>query len=221
MQRSLTNRLWYKFIKTIVRIVGAVFYRIRAFGLQNIPAEGGVLAVCNHQSHLDPPLVGICSPRQMSFLARDTLFVGPFGKIIYSIGAIPIDREGAALSGIKESLKRLKQGDMLLLFPEGTRTNDGAIKAFRPGFTTLAVRSKSAILPVAIDGAFEAFPRSQKFPRPGRVRVYFGKPILPSEYANLDEKELIAEVERRVHECQAELKRTAIASQGGRTDGMP
>ena len=78
---------------------------------------------------------------------------------IQSLDAIPIDRDGLGLGGIKESLRRLKRGEMLLIFPEGRRTDDGEVADFRPGFTALAVRSKVAILPVAIEGAFAAWPR--------------------------------------------------------------
>jgi len=123
------------------------------------------------------------------------------------VDAIPIDREGIGLGGIKESLKRLKRGEMVLIFPEGTRSPDGEIHPFRPGFTALAVRSKAALLPVAIEGAFQAWPRWQKFPGLGRIRVHFGEPILPGEFAGRDERDLLAEVERRVRECQAALRR--------------
>ena len=81
--------------------------------------------------------------------------------------------------GIKESLKRLKRGEMVLIFPEGTRTRDGEIAPFRPGFTALAVRSNAAILPVAVEGAFQVWPRWKKFPGLGRIRVHYGEPILP------------------------------------------
>jgi 1-acyl-sn-glycerol-3-phosphate acyltransferase len=212
-QRSLLNRAWYRLVQRSVQLLAVVVYRVRYSGWHNIPAEGGVLVVSNHQSHLDPPLVGIGCPRQMNFMARETLFrFAPFGRLIYSIGAFPLDREGVGLGGIKEALKRLKRGEMVLIFPEGTRTRDGNIARFRPGFTTLAVRSKAAILPVAIDGAFEAFPRSSNWPGPGRIRVHFGKPILPVEYAGCDERELLIEVERRVHECQTQLKERKISS---------
>ena len=114
----------------------------------------------------------------------------PFGWFLKSIGAIPIDRDGIGLGGIKESLKLLKHGEMVLIFPEGTRTPDGEIAAFRPGFTTLAARSNAAILPVAIDGAYQAWPRTQKYPGLGRIRVHFGKPIPHAEIAGRDEREL-------------------------------
>ena len=190
------HRLWYELIKRSLQLVAVPVYHVRHSGRDNIPREGGVLMVSNHQSHLDPPLVGIGCPRPMNYLARETLFrFGPFGRLIYSVGAIPLDRDGVGLSGIKESLKRLKRGEMLLIFPEGTRTRDGEIARFRPGFTTLAVRSGAAILPVAIEGAFQAWPRRRRFPGPGRIRVHFGPPIVPAEFAGRDDRELLAEVE--------------------------
>ncbi len=95
--------------------------------------------VSNHQSHLDPPLVGMACHRHMNYIARETLFAfKPFAWLIHSINAIAIDREGLGLAGIKESLKRLKNGEMVLIFAEGTRTPDGEIKPFKPGITSLA-----------------------------------------------------------------------------------
>jgi len=208
MPRSLPSRLWYEFLKRVLQLAAILGYRVRHSGLHNIPVEGGVLVVSNHQSHFDPPLVGIGCPRRMNYVARDTLFrFAPFGRLLSSVDSIPIDREGIGLGGIKESLKRLKRGEMVLIFPEGTRSPDGEIHPFRPGFTALAVRSKAALLPVAIEGAFQAWPRWQKFPGLGRIRVHFGEPILPGEFAGRDERDLLAEVERRVRECQAALRR--------------
>ena len=115
--------------------------------------------------------------RRMNYLARDTLFTfPPFRWLIHSVDAIPIDREGLGLSGVKESLRRLKRGEMVVVFPEGTRTRDGEIGRFRPGFTALASRSGAAILPVAIEGAFAAWPRWQPFPGRGRVLSAMGHP---------------------------------------------
>ena len=206
-QRSLLNRLWYRLIQCSLQLAAVLVYRVRYSGRRHIPSEGGVLVVSNHQSHLDPPLVGIGCPRLMNYLARDSLFhFAPFGRFIHSINAIPIDRKGIGLAGIKEALKRLKRGEMVLIFPEGTRSSDGEIAPFRPGFTTLAVRSKAAILPVAVDGAFQAFPRWRKFPGPGRIRVHYGTPMLPAELVGRDDRELAAEVERRVRECLAQLR---------------
>jgi 1-acyl-sn-glycerol-3-phosphate acyltransferase len=208
---SLLNRLHYQFWKSLIRGCSVPYFRIRYTGMKNVPLEGGILAVSNHQSHLDPPLVGAGCPRRMNYLARETLFHPPiFAKFIYSVGAFPLDREGVGLSGIKEALKRLKRGEIVLLFPEGTRTPDGEIHPFKPGFTTLAVRSKSAILPIAIEGAYRAWPKKAHFPRPRTVNIHYGSPILPQEYENLDERALVTLVETRVRECQAELRKRPI-----------
>ena len=206
-QRSLASRVWYRLLQRSLQLVAVVVYRVRYSGRRNIPCQGGVLVVSNHQSHFDPPLVGIGVPRPLNYLARDTLFrFAPFGWLIRTVNAFPIDREGVGLAGIKESLRRLKRGEMVLIFPEGTRTHNGRISPFRPGFTALAVRSKAAILPVAIDGAFEAFPRGRTWPGPGRIRVHFGVPLMPDEIAGRDERELLAEVERRVRACHAKIR---------------
>ena len=127
--------------------------------------------------------------------------------LIKSLDAIPIDRDGLGLNGLKESLRRLKRGEMVLIFPEGTRSRDGDVADFRPGFTVLAARAKAWILPVAIEGAFAAWPRWQKLPGLGRIHVHYGDPISPEEVVAREERELVAEVQRRVRECHAMLRR--------------
>jgi 1-acyl-sn-glycerol-3-phosphate acyltransferase len=208
MQRSFLSRIWYELLQRALQLMAVAVYRVRYVGRENIPAAGGVLVVSNHQSHFDPPLVGMGCPRRMNYLARDTLFgfFAPFRWLIHSLDAIPIDRDGIGLGGIKEAMKRLKRGEMVLIFPEGTRSRDGKMAPFRPGFTALAVRSGAAILPVAVEGAFHAWPRWRKFPGLGRIRVAFGKPISPAEILDCDERELMAEVERRVRECHGLLR---------------
>ncbi len=205
--RRLPNRLWYQFLRWLIYATGILAYGVRYRGCENIPKTGAVLVVSNHQSHFDPPLVGAGCWRRMNYLARQTLFrFAPLGWLIRSLDAIPIDRDGLGLTGIKESLRRLKRGEMVLIFPEGTRTSNGEIAPFRPGFTVLAARSKAWILPVAIEGAYDAWPRSQQFPGPGRIHVLFGEPIPPEEVASRDERDLMAEVERRVRQCHATLR---------------
>jgi 1-acyl-sn-glycerol-3-phosphate acyltransferase len=207
-QRSLGNHVWYQVCRRTIALACLIAYRLRFTGLKNIPQTGGVLIISNHQSHLDPPLVGVASRRRMNFVARKTLFAHKtMGRIIHSLGAIPIDRDGFGIGGIKETLRRLKAGEMVLIFPEGTRSHDGEIAAFRPGFTALAIRSKCSILPVAIDGAYDVWPRERRFPRlGGTIYVHFGEPITPEEIAAIGEDGLAAEIERRVRQCQAMLR---------------
>lgn len=199
-------RIWYRLSRFCVWLGAKLFFHIRHTGLENIPAEGAVVVAANHQSHLDPPLIGCGIPREASYVARDSLFTfRPFGALIWSLNAIPVDREGRAMEGIKETLRRLKRGDVMVLFPEGTRTPDGEVHSFKTGFVSMAKRSKAAIVPVAIAGAFEAWPRTQRLPHPRKVVVHFGPPIPPDEVAKTDEQELVAEVERRIRGCYAML----------------
>lgn len=203
MQTSpFAQRLWYRTCKCMVRALLSIMFRLRYSGAKNVPRSGGVLVVSNHQSHLDPPLVGAGCPRQMTFLARVTLFrFSPFGWLIHSLGAIPINREGSALSGIRATLQALQRGEVVLVFPEGTRSRDGDLGTFKPGLTLVARRAKVPILPVAVEGAYHAWPRSESTPRPGDVHVHYGPPILPEQIESCSDEELANLVEQRVREC--------------------
>lgn len=214
------GRFWHELFRFCVRLVWTFGYWVRYTGRQNIPLAGPVLVVSNHQSHFDPPLVGAGIPRQMNYVARRSLFTTPgFGWFIKWLGAIPIDREGGVM-GIRETLRRLKQGEMVLIFPEGTRSHDGRIGPFRPGFSALAFRTRAAVLPVAVEGAYQVWPRERKIPRLGVIHVHYCEPILPDELTQLDDETLIAEVRRRIIEAhQALRQRPLLARQARRMSG--
>jgi 1-acyl-sn-glycerol-3-phosphate acyltransferase len=175
-----------------------VWFRFDYFGRSCVPASGPVLLVSNHQSHLDPMLVGIACPRQMRALARHSLFFWPLSWLIRSLGAVPIDRGGSGLSGIKAVLRFLGDEETVLVFPEGTRTRDGTLQPLQGGFCALARRSGATIVPVSIDGAFAALPRGSSFPRPRPISLTFGKPIAPVEFAPLSDDELVQLVAARI-----------------------
>ena len=201
-QGSLLQRFWYRFAKSMVQIAVSILFRPRFTGRENIPASGGALLISNHQSHLDPPMVGVGCPRQLSFLARRTLFLSfPFGWLIESLGAIPIDRDGSALAGIRATMAALRNDQIVLLFPEGTRTRDGNVGSFKPGLAMLARRSGVPVIPAAIEGAFDAWPYKAPLPRPRTIHVHYGRPITPEEIRACSEKEFGELVERRVREC--------------------
>src|SRR5262245_55413992 len=206
-RRSLSKRLWFDFLRVFFRILGVALFRIRVFNRQFVPKSGGALVVSNHQSHLDPILVGMAFDRRLNFVARDTLFgFAPFRWLINSLDAIPIDREGIGLGGLKESLRRLKDGEMLLIFPEGTRTRDGSVGRIKPGFIALARRSKVPLLPLALDGAFDSFPRRSHFPRPAVIHIRFAAPRSPCEITKLDDAAPTAEVDRPIRACHAPIR---------------
>ncbi len=217
VQRSFAKRYWYAFLHVWCRLFFTVAYRIRVRGRHYEPREGGVLVLSNHQSHFDPMLVGLSCQRRLNFLARDTLFAfAPFRWLIRSLDAIPIDREGSGLSGLKETLRRLKRGEMVLVFPEGTRTRDGKVARLKPGFVALARRGRVPLLPLAIEGAYEAWPRRRSLPGLSQIQIQFGPPISIDEVKQLSDSELIAEVERRIRRCHMAAH---MALEGGRCLG--
>jgi 1-acyl-sn-glycerol-3-phosphate acyltransferase len=206
--RSFAQKIWYRVAKSMVRIFVSIAFRARYSGQANVPRKGGALLVANHQSHLDPPIIGAGCPRQMSYLARLTLFrFSPFGWLLQSVGGIPIDRDGSALAGIRATLEALQRGEMVLVFPEGTRSRDGDLGVFKPGLALVARRAKVPIVPAAIEGAFRAWPRAAALPQFRIVHVHYGTPLLPEQIASCSEEELAALVQQRVRQC-LELLRT-------------
>lgn len=189
---ELLHVFWYRFLQLITQILCTVFFQIRVFDRRNVSLEGGVLLVSNHQSYLDPVLVGVGLRRRLNFLARESLFrFGPFAWLIRSLNTIPIDREGLGLRGVKEALRRLRRGEVVVLFPEGTRTRDGSLGPLRPGFYAMVRRAKVPLVPVRIEGAFQAWPRGATAPRMHPIRVYYGIPLSAAEVRRLGEQAVL------------------------------
>lgn len=208
-KRSFLKRIWYDTLRVTSRLAGVCFFRIRVYGRENWPTEGGGLVCPNHQSFLDPLLVGLTCDRRLNFLARGTLFKFlPLRMLISSLDAIPVDREGSGLAGLKETLKRLKRGEMVLIFPEGTRTRDGELQPLKGGFIPMARRGGVPIVPVAIDGAFDAWPRTAKLPRRSVIHIRIAPPISTEMLQTLSDEELLVELERRIAEAFAAIRAT-------------
>lgn len=200
-QRGLLKTFWYWLTSTSIWITAKLFFGLRTHNRHAVPMSGPVVILSNHQSHLDPPLVGGSTRRQLSYLARDTLFKGALGPLIRSYDAVPVDREGTGLAGIRATLRRLKQGGAVLLFPEGTRTEDGSLQELKPGFIALVRRSKATVIPLGMDGPFDAWPRGAKFPKPfRRIAMHYGEPINPEKVSQINDEELLALVANRISE---------------------
>lgn len=203
-QRSLAKRLWYSYLRVTMRLTAVGLFHLRFSGRENQPLTGGALILSNHQSHLDPVLVGMVFDRRMNYLARETLFrFAPLRWLILSLDSIPIDRDGLGISGLKETLRRVKQQEMVLIFPEGTRTPDGEVAPLKPGFAALAKRVRVPLVPVGLDGPFQAWPRSRPYPKLGTIHIHIGQPITPEETQRLDDRTLVELVEARIRECHA------------------
>ena len=168
----------YRFCWWLLRGLFLIYFRWRVVGANRIPSTGPVILASNHASFLDPPLIGGATPREASFLARESLFRFPIlGTFIRSINALPVDRGGKSPKGLKAILDRLAKGKPVVLFPEGTRTSDGALLPARSGVGLAVIKSGAPVVPIRIFGSFESYSRKMWFPRPSRIAVVYGEPI--------------------------------------------
>ncbi|MBU0478579.1 1-acyl-sn-glycerol-3-phosphate acyltransferase [bacterium] len=171
----------YTVAKLISYIFCKIYFRLEIKGTDNIPKKGGVLVASNHSSFLDPVIVGVGISRATYYLTKQNLFKIPiFGLLIKSLHTIPVRREQVSISTFKELIRSLHSKKAVILFPEGTRSIDGKLGQGKIGIGMLALKANVPIVPAYIDGATKAFPKYGKWIHPKRIRVIFGKPIMPN-----------------------------------------
>lgn len=173
----------YRGTRVLCHTLFGLYNRITASGRDQIPASGGCLVACNHVSYLDPPAVAsVVKHRVFRFMARDTLWKGRLMKwFLGEMRCIPIDRERGDLAAMRGVLKALKAGDLVALFPEGTRSTDGKLKGTKPGIGFIAAKAGVPIVPAYVDGTFRAYPKGAQWVRPAKIRVRFGDAIQPAD----------------------------------------
>jgi 1-acyl-sn-glycerol-3-phosphate acyltransferase len=201
------QKVWYGMFQWGFRFGFTLFFGIRFYGRENIPRNGGVLLLCNHQSFLDPLLCGAGADRQLCYVARDTLFKNPaFKWLIESVNASAIKRDTADIAAMKMLIEKLKAGNGVVLFPEGTRTNDGKIADIKPGFGLLSRRANVPVIPVLIDGAFECWPRTKKIFSPRRINVVYGEPISPEKIKSLGDEQFAKNLTQIFRRMQTDIR---------------
>jgi cytidylate kinase len=208
LQVPRSPAVWYWIVRFMCHVFTLIFFRYRAYGRENIPTEGSFVLACNHQSFMDPVFCGISVKRHVTYMARDTLFKNwLFGPLIASVNAIPISRDKPEIAVMRLVIDRLREGAAVCLFPEGTRTEDGRIAPFKPGFGLLCRRSKAAVVPVLVEGAFEAWPRHKKLFRLGHsIVVQFAKPLEPEQIAGMTNQQLADTVTQTLRQMQHEVR---------------
>jgi 1-acyl-sn-glycerol-3-phosphate acyltransferase len=191
MLKEKIKAKWFWLARWICKVFCILFFRVRTSGVENIPAKGAFLLVSNHQSYLDPIFCGVPIKRHLHFLARETLFTNRFfGGLISSVNTIPVKRGEADLAAMRKVIDKLKKGEGVCLFPEGTRSHDGKITQLKPGLGLLCRRGNAAVVPVVIDGAFECWPRHKKMFLPGKVFICYGKAISAEQAKNMGDSKL-------------------------------
>ncbi len=203
----------------IVRTALRWCYRAHGLGSGRVPATGPVLLVANHESYLDPPLIGVCiRQRELDYIARAGLFENWFMALaMRPLNCIPISEDGNDPRAIREILRRLGEGRAVLIFPEGSRSHDGAMGEFKRGAALLVKRARCPVVPVAVDGCFDAWPRSAERPRIGgqRIACAFGRAIDSETLMERGAEGAMHELEQRVRALRRAVRwRLRRQSQG-------
>ncbi|MBN1807434.1 MAG: 1-acyl-sn-glycerol-3-phosphate acyltransferase [Planctomycetes bacterium] len=209
LRYRLYQASWY-----FARAMFYVLFGLRLRGRENVPAEGGFLVASNHQSFLDPIIIGlVVGPRrQIHYMARRTLFSPALGWLIRLYNAFPIERSKADFKALTAAQQRLEAGIPVLVFPEGTRTPDGRLQKVRSGAARLALSGGVPVLPCYIHGAHRAWGKGKKFLRPIRgMRVTLGEAIMPEGAA--DSRSARNELTEKLRKALAALEEEAYSNE--------
>ena len=205
MERSL---LW-RVLQVVARFLFTVLMGGRVYGIKHVPGKGGVLLAANHQSYLDPPLLAYRLDRPVSYFSKAELFENPyFGWFIRQLHAFPVRQGEGDAGAVKEAIRRLKEGYVLNIYPEGSRTEDGSIGKIEPGIALVVRRAGVPIVPVVIDGSFQAWPKWRKLFRLRPISVMYG-PALKIE--DLKPAETVTLLDRTLRGMLAELREKEAA----------
>ncbi|PTX59883.1 1-acyl-sn-glycerol-3-phosphate acyltransferase [Melghirimyces profundicolus] len=185
--------MWYRCFHFLFRVLFSTLYRVEIRGAENIPSSGPVVVCCNHINTLDPPLLGSAMERPVRFMAKRELFDIPvLSFLIRRFGAFPVNRGATDKRALKQALEVLKQGEVLGVFPEGTRSKSGKLGKAHTGAAFIALKGGARLVPAAIIGPYRLF-------RP--IRVHFGSPMDLEDYRG---ERLTSETLRRVTEKMME-----------------
>jgi 1-acyl-sn-glycerol-3-phosphate acyltransferase len=189
----------YLIFRPLTRFLCKVIGRMEIIGEENFPKEGGVILASNHQSYIDPIVLGSAAKRSLFYLARDTLFNTRIKNFIMTgVHSIPMKRDTGDIKALKKAIEMLKNGKVITIFPEGTRSKDGSIQKGKEGVALLGVKSKCKILPAKLYGTDRILPKGKKFIKPAKLIVKYGMPIDCSIYNGEGNKKLYSEIAEKV-----------------------
>lgn len=213
---------FYRFSCLLCHIASRSFTRMKTWGMENIPKDGGVILASNHQSYLDPVVAACAIPRDSRFLARSSLFsFAPFGWLIRALGAIPLARGGSDRAALRQASHLLRYGEALTLFPEGTRSDNGYLGEILSGVSSLAVRALVPVVPVYVHGTYDVWPRGRRLPRPGPVGVFYGRVIRSHLGHGPGRRERARRLTEEIQRALEELEQLAFELMPLRTRSAP
>ncbi|WP_428389785.1 lysophospholipid acyltransferase family protein [Mucisphaera sp.] len=203
---------WWTLCATTLYSWFMLCYRMRIWGSGHLPSRGPVLLVGNHQSYMDPMLLAAaCHRRQFYSMARDSLWAkGWLAFLLNSVNSMPVRRvEGGMgdMAAMRGFIQKLGEGQALLVYPEGTRSEDGEVAEFSPGLMLLIKRAKPVVVPVAVEGPFDVWPKGRGLPKlKGQIGVSLGEPIAAERLIPMGAEGALGFLRERVVAEQAEMR---------------
>jgi 1-acyl-sn-glycerol-3-phosphate acyltransferase len=201
--------LW-KFAQCVARIATTCCFDLKVYGERHVPRKGGVLLVANHQSYLDPVLIGARLSRPLNYIAKSELFENPHAaRFLRFLNGFPVHQGTTDIAAMRETINRLRAGKALAIFPEGSRTNNGELLPIERGVSLVIRRAKVPVIPVVIDGSYEAWPMDRPMFRPWDIRVQYGPAM---QLANKSEPEILSIIGNTLRDMLQQLRNTDRAA---------
>lgn len=197
---------FWRICQIIATTYSNIVFDLKVYGTKNVPTRGGALLLANHQSNLDPVLISTKLKRPVSYMAKSELFEKGkyFTWLIRSLHAFPVKRGAGDVGAIKEAINRLNEGNILNMYPEGTRTKTGALGKILPGVAVVIRRAGVPVIPVIIDGSFDAMRKGSLLPRRCKIRIYYGEPL---KIEGLKPAAVLELLDQTLHQMFDEAKR--------------
>lgn len=198
--------MWfYRFACAVVDLLTQIISKRIVVGRENVPAEGAVIMIANHLSLVDPPLLGSVFPRPVHFMAKEELFHTPVVSwIVKNYLAFPVRRGEADRQALQTTLRYLRNGEVVGIFPEGTRSHDARLHPAHPGAALIAARAGAQVVPVAVTGTHKIFAWPRNYLRP-EVKVIIGRPFVLSADGQATRGEALDKLTTRMMNALAEL----------------
>ncbi len=207
--RQKLHYCWWNFNRLLAVTFFWTINRVKVLDKQNVPQKGPLIILSNHQSFIDPMLCQGYLKRPIHFVARSSLWNNPvMSWLLDSYYTIPIKRESADLSGLKNIIRKLKENAAILMYPEATRTEDGRIRNFKMGFSLVCRKTKPMILPMVIEGADKAWPKNKKLFSCGKkIMVRYGQPISSQILTQMSDEQFAEHIVKIMRDMQNDLRK--------------
>jgi len=197
----------YRFLRRVAHGINRLCWRVEVEGAEQVPSDGPVVLAPVHRSFVDFFLVSEVTPRKIFYMAKEELWRSPrFGAFVGSLGAFPVDRTGADRAALAAAEAVLQRGDVLILFPEGTRRRGPVVEDLHEGATFLAARTGAVVVPIGIGGSDRVMPLGSHLPRPVKVRLVVGTPLQPPPRTDAGRIRR-SQIRQMTEALQAELQR--------------